>query len=369
MNTSLPTNSNRIVFLDYLRVVACFMVILVHSIEPFYLGGDGTYIASHNDALIVTLLDSLLRSAVPLFVMASSYLLVPVKADTATFYRRRAERVVIPFVVWSLLYAIVPFWGMEADVADNLKTLSLNFLPTSGHLWFVYMLLGVYLIMPIISPWLERVSARGERYFLALWLLATALPFLRLMAATMRGTEEVWGEASWNEFGALYYVSGFIGYVVAAHYIRQHIDWGVKRTLLVALPLLAVGYIATALPFYQQIPTTYPVNDTIELAVSMERSWCFATTGVALQTIALFLLFKLITKPCRIYPIFRRVAELSYGIYLIHIFVLVAAFNIISEWQLPTLTTILLTASSTFVVCIILTRLIALLPKSKYLIG
>lgn len=38
--------NTRIVFLDWLRAIACFMVILVHCIEPFYLGGpEGTFIA------------------------------------------------------------------------------------------------------------------------------------------------------------------------------------------------------------------------------------------------------------------------------------------------------------------------------------
>ena len=95
-----PYNRERIIFLDYLRVVACFMVLLVHSIEPFYLGGEGTYIATHSDALWVTFIDSALRCAVPLFIMTSSYLLVPIKGDTTTFFKRRFTRVAIPFIIW-----------------------------------------------------------------------------------------------------------------------------------------------------------------------------------------------------------------------------------------------------------------------------
>ncbi len=72
---------NRIVFLDYLRVVACFMVMAIHSAEPFYLGGEApniTAIASRWDMFWITLTECLCRVAVPLFVMASSYLLFPV---------------------------------------------------------------------------------------------------------------------------------------------------------------------------------------------------------------------------------------------------------------------------------------------------
>ena len=55
--------AGRIVFLDYLRFIACFMVILVHCIEPFYLGGEGTQIRNATDAAWSTFLDSALRAA------------------------------------------------------------------------------------------------------------------------------------------------------------------------------------------------------------------------------------------------------------------------------------------------------------------
>ena len=151
----------RVVFLDWLRLIACFMVILVHCIEPFYYGGTGgLYIDTYSDACWVTLLNTPLRAAVPLFILTSSYLLVPVKTDLKTFIKKRLMRVLIPFLVWSILYAVVPIpgSGCSVDVAGNLKSLMFNFVMTSsGHMWFVYMLLGIYLLMPIVSPWLERL--------------------------------------------------------------------------------------------------------------------------------------------------------------------------------------------------------------------
>ena len=77
---------DRVVFLDWLRMIACFMVILVHCIEPYYYGGtEGLYIHSQSDAYWVTLLNTPLRAAVPLFILASSYLLVPVQTDFNTY--------------------------------------------------------------------------------------------------------------------------------------------------------------------------------------------------------------------------------------------------------------------------------------------
>lgn len=369
---TIATNKERVYFLDYLRVAACFMVILVHCIEPFYLGGNGTYIASASDAIWVTAINSHLRVAVPLFVMTSSYLLVPVTGDTTQFFRRRIERVAIPFLVWSLLYAIVPMWGSngEIDILGNLSTLTFSFMPHSGHLWFVYMLLGIYLIMPIISPWLEKVSARGERIFIALWFLSTAIPFLRAVAVSVRGGSPViWGEASWNEFHTLYYVSGFIGYVVTAHYIRKYVNWSVAKTFAITIPMLVAGYFITAIPFYMQIPESFPVNESVDLAIDMELSWGFTTTGAALQTIAIFLMFKLITKPCKIYPTVLRLSNNSYGIYLMHMFVLVAVFDIVKGWCIGTPLTMIVSAMLTFIVSAIITRLLSHIPMSKYIVG
>jgi surface polysaccharide O-acyltransferase-like enzyme len=296
---------------------------------------------------------------------------MPIEGTTEAFYRHRAKRVVIPFIIFSLLYAIIPSWGSggEVDIVANLKALSLNFLPLSGHLWFVYMMLGVYLIMPIISPWLERISARGERIFLALWILATAVPFIRELGEAVRGSEGIWGEASWNEFGTLYYVSGFIGYVVAADYIRKYVDWGVKRTLCIALPMLVAGYAITAIPFYYAIPDSYPVRASIDLAVDMELSWSFATLGVALETIAVFLLFRLANRPCKIYPLLGHISKRSYGIYLAHMFVLVPVFGWVNSWGIATPLVMILSAILTMITTAIVVEILSLVPKSKYIIG
>ena len=79
-------DSNRIVFLDYLRVIACFMVMAIHASEPYYLAfEDGvtvTKIASRFDALCIPAVEGLCRVCVPLFVMASGYLLFPLTVPT-----------------------------------------------------------------------------------------------------------------------------------------------------------------------------------------------------------------------------------------------------------------------------------------------
>lgn len=91
--------TKRIVFLDYLRAIACFMVILVHVCEAFYFNLDGISFSSNADRWWISFIDSSLRPCVPLFIMASAYLLVPLKDSTPVFFKRRFTRVCIPFIV------------------------------------------------------------------------------------------------------------------------------------------------------------------------------------------------------------------------------------------------------------------------------
>ena len=368
----------RIVFLDYLRIIACFMVMVVHSCEPFYLGGQGTLILSRGDALWVTLIDGALRASVPLFVMVSSYLLFPIRGSVEDFFRKRAKRIVVPFIFWSVMYAFVPLYGSTYDFYNNdslwqnFGNLWLNFVGAAGHLWFVYMLLGVYLIMPVFSAWVEKVSRRGEEWFIALWTFTTLIPFLRLAAQKIYGLPELWGEANWNEFGMLYGVSGFIGFVVVGHYIRTYIgnlSW--KKTLLCALPMLLIGWAISAGYFWSVIPDEYPVDQPLQLAVEMERSWRFCGVGPALMAVGYFLIARKMNKGGWIYDkVVVSISKASYGMYLMHIFFLCFFTVVIREQISCTPIAILSIALSSYITSFIVAKLISLIPKiGKWIVG
>lgn len=240
----------RTVYIDYLRVVACFLVMVTHSCEPFYLGGEGSLILTETDAVWVAVLNSLPRACVALFVFASAYLQFPLHYTTGEFFKKRALRILPPFLVWTLVYALV--WG---EPVQNFKDLLLNFNYAAGHLWFVYMLLGLYLIMPLLSPWAERVGKRELQVYLGIWLFTTLIPLIRQWvggaAPVIYGPSGIpnsakyplWGEASWNTYGVFYYLTGFVGYLLLALYVRKFVgklSW--RKTLGIALPAFLVGF-------------------------------------------------------------------------------------------------------------------------------
>ena len=365
----------RVVFIDYIRVVACFMVMLVHASENFYgadssgLAGNVSMLANEENRFWVAFWDGgVSRTAVPLFMIVSSFLLVPMKQNmTMTgFYRHRFMRILPPFVCFMLLYTFLPLlWGgmtWEQSLSD-LKLLLWNFPSMAGHLWFMYPLISLYLIIPIISPWIERASAKEERIFLGLFVLSTFTPWLHRFVHS-----ELWGECFWNRFSALWYCSGHIGYLILAHYIRVHIKWTQGKRLAVGSICFLAGAIFTAWGFWWKgIPRTIIDTPTLEWA------WEFCTPNVLLATFGLFMLFTCI-KQQKAPAIISSLSGLSFGMYLMHMFFLapIAAWVIggdVAHPTIPVWLAIPTIAILSFICCAITTKLISLLPGSKYVIG
>jgi len=393
--TQLKTE-NRVVWVDWLRVAACFMVVVVHATEPFYLGGEGSQILTEADAYWSSLFDSLVRACVPLFIVASSYLQFPLHYSSGEFLRRRVVRVVVPFLLWSAVYAFA--WG---NPAENFQNLLLNFNYSAGHLWFVYMLIGVYLLMPLLSPWAERVSKRELQVYLGIWAVTTLIPLLRdVVGGGFEGMEitygvsglprpaltPLWGEASWNTYGTFYYISGFVGYLLMGLYFRRFVgelSW--KKTLAIAVPSYLAGFVVVFGGFLRRVfemtQGEFPVTGLVEKAVWWETTWCNDTVGVALMTVAWILVFKKIKCEGKFYNnILLPVSKASYGIYLLHLLLLVPISGAVREllglgnegvlgvWTSPV--EIVVTALLSFVSSAIVAVALQRVPKiGKYIAG
>lgn len=336
----------REIWLDWLRMVACFLVMLTHSTEPFYLGGEGSLILSHSDAVWVAILDVLSRAAVVLFVIASSYLQLPLRYPAGEFLRRRALRILPPFLIWTVVYALV--WG---EPVQNFKDLLWNFNYAAGHLWFVYMLIGLYLVMPMISSWAEKVGKRELQFYLAIWLFTTLIPLLREWlggaAPVVYGPSGIpnpakyplWGEASWNTYGLFYYVSGMLGFMLLGLYFRKFVgEMSWKKTLAVALPVFLGGFAIGVGGFLRRVGAdsggVFPVEGPVGLAALWETPWLNDSIGVAMMAIGWILVMRKCNGDGRFYlNVVRPVAAASYGMYLSHLLVL----SVVSVWLRETL--------------------------------
>lgn len=198
----------RDISLDLLRIIACAMVVLMHSPIP----------AENANGLLLSSLSYFTAPCIGLFFMVSGALLLPPpkkirKHEAMPFLKKRLKRVLLPTVVWSLLYIIVKLYNDNLTTAESLRSvLSIPF-SAQGHgtLWFMYTLLGLYLITPILHAWLQNATEREIKFYLSLWLIAMCYPILKIFV-----------DINDTPTGILYYFSGYVGYYVLGYWMQHY---------------------------------------------------------------------------------------------------------------------------------------------------
>lgn len=346
--------------LDLLRVIAIYMVMQIHTGEFEYIAKDGSVLHTAG-SWAVGWTNSLLRVCVPLFVMITGFFLFPV-GDERTFFRKRFTRVLIPFVIWCAVYAFYDYGrGLTTLHAAllNIAKLPVNYGTDVGHLWFVYMLMAIYLIAPVFSPWVVSASRGSMELFLALWGITLLLPFIHLFVS------DVWGECYWNATPTLYYFTGFIGYAVLAAYIKRFWMVPSARVTWLAAGMVIAGYAATAGGFLYRLGYEHEVK-------SLELTWNFTTLNVAVMTAGLFLLFRNLQPARGKTPTGRLIdsmSRLSYGMYLAHIILLNAVHAELAPLLVNPYLRIPVIAFTTFVLTYAVVKVLSLLPGSKYIVG
>ena len=345
-------SDNRIVWLDVIRCVAMIMVIGVHCIDPFYISPTMRAIPEYTHWAAIY--GSLLRPSVPLFVMMTGLLLLPVKKQPlGKFYKKRIYRVLFPFLIWSVLYSMFPWvtgvlglpkeiigdffcytQGQESQsLIDSLKDVAMipfNFSHKENHMWYIYLLIGLYLYMPFFSAWIENADRKTKRAFLLIWIISLFIPYLKEYVANclFERSGYVFGTDTWNEFGLFYYFAGFNGYLLLGHYVKKGNDWSLMKTFILCILMFAVGYYIT----YTGFSTTASNPNATE----MELFFTFCSPNVLLMTLATFLLLqKVVITNSTVIKVLANMTQCGFGIYMVHYFVVGPFFLLIGPSSLP----------------------------------
>ena len=347
-------SDNRIVWLDVIRCVAMIMVIGVHCIDPFYISPTMRAIPEYTHWAAIY--GSLLRPSVPLFVMMTGLLLLPVKKQPlGKFYKKRIYRVLFPFLIWSVLYSMFPWvtgvlglpkeiigdffcytQGQESQsLIDSLKDAAMipfNFSHKENHMWYIYLLIGLYLYMPFFSAWIENADRKTKRAFLLIWIISLFIPYLKEYVANclFERSGYVFGTDTWNEFGLFYYFAGFNGYLLLGHYVKKGNDWSLMKTFILCILMFAVGYYIT----YTGFSTTASNPNATE--TEMELFFTFCSPNVLLMTLATFLLLqKVVITNSTVIKVLANMTQCGFGIYMVHYFVVGPFFLLIGPSSLP----------------------------------
>ena len=331
MNLSNQKNQH-IVWLDVVRFIAMFTVVCCHCTDPFnFYPGTAPNIGEIK--LWGAIYGSVLRPCVPLFVMITGALLLPVRGDASTFYKKRIPRVFYPFLIWSVLYNLFPWitglLGLNPQIIldffpyageevmrqsfsvslEYILMIPFNFSILAVHMWYIYLLIGLYLYLPVFSAWVEKASERAKLMFLLAWGVTLLLPYYYQFVSNY-----LWGTCSWNSFGMLYAFAGFNGYLLVGHYLKN-LEWSLKKTLTIGIPMFAVGYAVTFLGFRHITALPEYTDEMLELFFT------YCSLNVVMMTIPVFMLAKKVkVNSERMKKALANLTVCGFGIYMIHYF-------------------------------------------------
>ena len=360
---------NNVGWIDALRVIACLMVVFSHCCDPFVAHFD----ANREMFLTGVFSGSLVRPCVPLFAMMTAVLLLPIKSGTTInqFYRKRIGRIVPPLVFWSIALPLMAFFyftvvspntpNPQLSVNDyttgtllqRLYTFVFNFNFDTTPLWYLYMLIGLYIIMPILSSWLVQATQKEIKTLLYIWGITLVLPYVKMVAPLLGYTGNyghmgLFGECDWNVYGTFYYISGFIGYLILAYYLKNYpLNWSWKKMAFICFPMFAVGYAITSIG-YVITNAYFPGNYAY-----LEILWYFAGINVFMMTFPVFIAIQKLNTRSRKWLSYA--AKLTFGIYLCHFTFTFLSYDLYNIPTLPYMLRIILAAVTTATISALLT--------------
>ncbi|MCC6280725.1 MAG: acyltransferase family protein [Saprospiraceae bacterium] len=294
---------------DRLRNIATVLVIAIHVSSPIAHGYQdlNTWWWWAGNWW-----NSLGRPSVPLFVMLSGYLLLSKDYELGPFLKKRFSRIVIPALFWMSIYMLYSYIakGDPATWWEAIKRLING--PVHYHLWFIYLILGLYLVYPILRPWIKSASERDLLYFLTLCAVATW--GYKLMSEFAHVSIGIYFELASNNAG--YFVLGYyLGTKSAADDEKQYMPWRFSRQQLsrIALALIILGTVSTAMLTYW-FSSAKGHNFTL--------FYDYLTPNVSISAIGWFMFVKTSFNKRPLLDIEKEFAAASFGVYFIHVLVM-----------------------------------------------
>jgi len=331
----------KFVWADNLRIAATVGVIAVHasaSIPPLF--GQ----ISQSTWWTANILDCLARFCVPVFVMLSGALLLRSYSPPAEFFRKRFLRIVFPFLFWSLTYSLLQLavktgqlWQMSIPEYLSFFWGQLAGDSISYHFWYIYMIMGLYILIPFIGGFIRSASDNSLLGFTGLWFL------LVFSMDILTGAFKVPD------------VLRYLGYLPLGYYLgKKDLKQNVRPA---SLMLTVMGLVITT------VGTFWISEHDKEFNAAL---YGYASPNILIFSVGVFMLFRSFDwRPSNKAGSF--INRYSYGIYLVHVLVL-------SQVKFPWLSSYpLIGIPLTVIICLAVSGLVVFLinklPGGKYVSG
>lgn len=294
-------------YVNILRSLAIIGVLFIHISAPMLLTLDNM-----SYWWIGNIFDGGARWSVPIFFMISGMLLLnPKKEESLTFFlKKRLSKILLPFIFWSIFYTVWKHRDALQDLSIPAAIKDIINGDVYYHLWFLYAIIGVYLIVPLIRIVIANSDRAILKYYLIIWFISSSI-FKMLSYYTAIDVRI-----------ELQPFTGYLGYFILGYYLheieltkRNRVFIYISAVLSLAITVIGT-YIGTQyIGSFEGIFYEYLLFNTIFVSVGIfifikQIDWdsLFSETGFFMRVMTV-------------------ISTLSFGIYLIHPFVI----NLISS--------------------------------------
>ncbi|NLK94270.1 MAG: acyltransferase family protein [Clostridiales bacterium] len=334
-------NKSRLIYPEFLRIYSTFLVILLHISGNMWVRLDITSL----NWRVINIYNTFPRSAVPIFIMISGIFLLSPKKEISIYklYKKYILRIFITLAFWSVFYIFLNYFD-----AYDFKTI-IKFLlegKTNYHLWYLYMLIGLYILTPPIRIFIKNSNRKDIEYLLGILLIfsfiikflpdISVFSYLKVFTSKMR----------------VFNLTPYIFYYILGYYLANYDFPKIINKLIYIL-----GLIALVFSIYQTRVLT------LNSLKPMDYWQMPDNFNIALYTGAVFIFTKNVFNTIKLTNFSKKVIHLlasySFGIFLTHdIFIKICnRLNLFDNLANPILLVPILTLLD-FILCFILTYII-----------
>ncbi|WP_084783918.1 acyltransferase [Paenibacillus sp. FJAT-26967] len=229
--------TNRIIYIDILRIISILAVIILHITADLLTRTNDFDTTSW---WISNIFNSVARFAVPVFFMISGAMILRIEVTSyRQFYRKRVLPLVIPLVIWSLIYGLYNQYVIRQSTMNAYEFLidyayKLVMDQNYIHLWFLYAIIAIYITVPLITRLVKACTEKELRYYLILWFVISIL--YRFVSDTIF---RVTSEGIYVPIMNIPLFMGYLGYFILGYYLFHY-----KVSLRLKTVLYNIGIIS-----------------------------------------------------------------------------------------------------------------------------
>ncbi|WP_380181846.1 acyltransferase [Kalamiella sp. sgz302252] len=281
-----------------LTLVATWLVILLHTAAiPF------SYF--HQAWSVSVMYEALGRIAFPLFLLIAGYVSLNKNESLLSTLKTRVLDLVIPLIFWSIVY-IIYNKTINADTTP-VSVLELLSTPAYPHLWFIYTMILLYLVTPLLNTFIQNGSQQRVNYTVTVWFVLASVYMLfdNVKANLLEGH----AVPTPSNIDMVVYLSGF--YIIGG--VARRFD--INPKVVISGIIFILSAVLTAVMTYSLSISTFAPNQIFLF---------YSAPTIVVVSLACF--FMLLNAPVnysrRARCLIQSLSRLSLGIFFVHLMIL-----------------------------------------------